>query len=109
MYVFYIDGRFSDNVVVKVCVFGGVAVGRGANQQHADSESFWQRAVRGQSVQTEDRRGLLSGQEGSCNTSWLLWSGECDFDLKYKVQYRNLVSGGPHNQGRVQKPVFFDA
>lgn len=85
MYVFYIDGRYSDEVVVnKVCVFGR-AVGRGAYQQHADSESFWQRAVRGRSVQTEDRRGLLSGQEGSCDTSWVLWSSECDFDLKYKI------------------------
>lgn len=67
-------------IVIKLQLMKRVClgeVGRGAYQQHADSESVWQRVVRGQSVQTEDRRGVLSGQEGSCNTSWLLWCGEC--------------------------------
>lgn len=59
-----------------VCVCVSVVVGRRAYQQHADTEGFWQRAVGGQSVHTEDRQGVQPGQEGSCITSRLLWSGE---------------------------------
>lgn len=85
-----------------------VVVGRRAHQQHADSEGFWQRAVRGQSVHTEDRQGLQPGQEGSCHTSWLLWSGEplC-FYLKNKAQCHNPASDRPYNQESVFLDICF--
>lgn len=91
--------------MIVICVCVSVVVGRGAYQQHADSEGFWQRAVRDQSVHAEGRRGLQPGQEGSCGPSWLLWSGEpFRFHLLYKAEFHNPASDGLHDQ----EPVFPD-